>query len=339
MSAPLTAPRASAEVATAAQQLRRILDLVPRVADGEPRRVADLAALAGVDPKTVLKDLRALSSRYDAPGGFVEGLVILLDGDEVEVSTPHFQRPMRLTVAELRALELGLAIVAAERPPEEQRAIAGARTRVRACLAGGSRAVEALAAPDAVVAPDGAAPLDARGRALLDALREARLARRKVRLRYRKAHVDGAADRVVCPYALVAAQGCWYLVAFCETGQGVRVFRVDRIAAAEATDEPFAVRPDFRLGDVVRDGRVFATAEEPEQLVVRYSPVVARWIREREPGGRAEPDGSYVVAHPLADEAWAVRHVLQYGAEAEVLAPESVREAIVARLDEVVGLR
>ena len=33
---------------------------------------------------------------------------------------------------------------------------------------------------------------------------------------------------------------------------------------------------------------------------------------------------------PLLD--WAVRHVLQYGADAEVLAPGELREAIVERL-------
>jgi predicted DNA-binding transcriptional regulator YafY len=38
------------------------------------------------------------------------------------------------------------------------------------------------------------------------------------------------------------------------------------------------------------------------------------------------------VEHPLADTDWAVRHVLQYGPDAEVLEPAAVREEIVRRL-------
>jgi predicted DNA-binding transcriptional regulator YafY len=66
-------------------------------------------------------------------------------------------------------------------------------------------------------------------------------------------------------------------------------------------------------------------------MKVRYSPRIAQWIAEREEGETAN-DGSFVVDHPLADHDWAVRHVLQYGPEAEVLEPESVRAAVKVRL-------
>ena len=83
---------------------------------------------------------------------------------------------------------------------------------------------------------------------------------------------------------------------------------------------------------MLRDGRAFQSDVAARPLVVRYGPAVARWIAERE-GGMLDEDGSVTVTHPLADVDWAVRHVLQYGADAEVLAPADVREAIVRRLD------
>ena len=67
-------------------------------------------------------------------------------------------------------------------------------------------------------------------------------------------------------------------------------------------------------------------------MTVRYSPRVARWMAEREEATLAA-DGSLTIAHPLADDAWAVRHVLQYGPDAEVLEPASIRETIVAHLE------
>jgi predicted DNA-binding transcriptional regulator YafY len=41
------------------------------------------------------------------------------------------------------------------------------------------------------------------------------------------------------------------------------------------------------------------------------------------------------IAHPLADTAWAVRHVLQYGPDAEVVEPEEVRALVRRRLEEM----
>jgi predicted DNA-binding transcriptional regulator YafY len=43
-------------------------------------------------------------------------------------------------------------------------------------------------------------------------------------------------------------------------------------------------------------------------------------------------DGSLELDHPMTDVSWAVRHALQYGAEAEVLGPPEAREAIVKAL-------
>jgi predicted DNA-binding transcriptional regulator YafY len=66
-------------------------------------------------------------------------------------------------------------------------------------------------------------------------------------------------------------------------------------------------------------------------MKVRYSPRIARWIAEREGLSLAE-DGSLTVEHPLADAEWGIRHVLQYGPDAEVLEPLDLRNEIVKRL-------
>jgi predicted DNA-binding transcriptional regulator YafY len=63
---------------------------------------------------------------------------------------------------------------------------------------------------------------------------------------------------------------------------------------------------------------------------------VARWIAERE-GVPTAADGSVVVRYPLADRDWAVRHVLQYGEDAVVLAPATVQRAVLAVLDRLAG--
>ena len=309
--------------ATAAEQLRRLLHLLPALADGGEHALRDVAAQAGVDEKTLVRDLRSLADRLDDPGGFVEGVQITIDATHAAVHTSHFRRPMRLTTSELRALDLGLSMLRGERPSAEHGAIARARSRL----------ADALAETDddwtaEVRHADLAASADPEH---LAALRRALREHRVVRLTYRKGDAREAAPRDVHPYALVAAHGAWYLVAHCSSADAVRVFRLDRAESVTVLEAAFEPPADFSLDDVVRDGRVF-TAAEPETLRVRYGPRIARWIAERE--GRApDPDGSITIEHPLADHAWAVRHVLQYGADAEVLSPHSVRAALAARLE------
>lgn len=307
---------------TAARQLRRILDVLPRIADGERHDFAEIERLAGVDAELLLRDLRAITDRdddHDQPG-WVESVGIYIVSGSVQLRTAHFRRPMRITRGELAALELGLAMLRAERPHAEHAAIDGARARLRQALA---------ALPDDEVGdPVHAAASPAADREAFATLREALADRRAVRIAYHKG--DAPEPRTVHPYALAAVRDAWYLVARCERAADVRIFRLDRLASAERLDAGYEIPDSFSLDDWVRDGMAFR-AEDAGVLRVRYGAAIARWIAERE-GRPVDADGSITVEHPLADEEWAVRHVLQYGADAEVLEPESVRREIVRRM-------
>jgi len=69
-------------------------------------------------------------------------------------------------------------------------------------------------------------------------------------------------------------------------------------------------------------------ANDPVIAKVAFSARIARWLKERYPNGQDAGDGRYVVTFPVADPAWFVREVLQYGAEAKVLEPKGLREAV-----------
>ncbi len=308
---------------TAAAQLRRLLEIIPRLADDRSHSIDSVAKHAGTGRQTLLRDLRALAEREHDPAGFVEGVEVYIENDAVSMRSPHFLRPMRLTLAELAALELGLAMLERERPPEEVGPITGARAALRAVIT----RLPAEQAVDGVREGAAAAPVDP---ALLATLRRAAQARRKVRLFYQSGSATGAGARVACPYGLVATRGMWYLVAHCEKGEGLRFFRADRISRAEMLDEQFTLPADFSLDAVLQDGVAFR-AEQAAMLRVRYSPRIARWIAERAGVPLAE-DGSLILEHPLADAGWAVRHVLQYGPDAEVLAPAEMRAEVLRRL-------
>jgi proteasome accessory factor C len=313
---------------SATDQLRRILNLIPALADGEPHRIWDLSMDTGLDRKQIIHDLESIAERFDVPGGFVEGLQIYLSADTLSIVPNHFLRPMRLTRGELCALELGLKMLKAERPEEERKAIEKARFRL-------SWVISQL--PDREIASDlRYATLSATGDLEhLRKLREGFRQHRRVRLRYRKAGEQKSSVRIICPAGIVFASGMWYVVALCDAADEVRIFRLDRVEGVELLPVKFAPPKGNVVDALIKEGRAFQSSS-PGTLRVRYSPRVARWIAERE-GKQPEEDGSLTVEHPLADVDWAVRHLLQYGPEVEVLEPAEVREALVARLKEMAG--
>lgn len=306
---------------TAAAQLRRVLHLIPRLADGEDHALADVAQSAGTTPAELLSDFISISDRFDAPGGFVEGVSIMVETGTVSVHASHFHRPMRLTMPELCALELGLTMLREERTPVERAPIDRALERLRLTISNVPANDQHEGMRYADLANAGSAEH-------LGILRSAVREHRKVRLRYRAGGAKESTTRTICPHSLAHAEQMWYVVATSDDDT-VRFFRLDRVEAVELLADTF--QPDAGVvAGVMESGRAF---ESPSQhrMTVRYSPRIAPWVAERA-GEKVAADGSLTLEHQVADESWAVRHVLQYGPEAELLAPPELRQRVLERL-------
>ncbi len=108
------------------------------------------------------------------------------------------------------------------------------------------------------------------------------------------------------------------------------MFRLDRVMEARVREDGFDPPADFDPTDYLDAGRVYRAGDEV-RVTVRYSPRIARWIIERGEG-RVEDDGAVVVERLVSDPGWIVRHVLRYGPDAEVIAPDEVRGWVAAAL-------
>ncbi|MET8808797.1 YafY family protein [Streptomyces sp. NPDC004546] len=189
--------------------------------------------------------------------------------------------------------------------------------------------------------------------ALLPAVAEAVWEDRRVSARYRRGEAE--VERVLEPYGLVLKAGVWYLCArvadggSCRTGDGpsrtgdgpFRTYRIDRFGAVEPLEERFARDPDFDLpGHWAAQAERFARSILRAEVVVRLSPEGARTLRyavdplsAREAlSGPVEPDGAgwVTVTLPVESEEVAHAQLTTLGAEAEVLAPQSLRERFAA---------
>jgi proteasome accessory factor C len=317
-----------AERLTAEAQLGRILELLPRAARAGGVALAELAREMGTTEREVLRELEAVYTRaYYHPAGGGEDVQILIDPGQVEVwTTGEFRRPTRLGPREALALGLGLRVLAAGSPEPARPGMRELTERLEAGLA--EEAPGALLEGIAVH-PGSDSPEGIRAR-----LREAARGRRRCEIAYLKPGAPEPERREVDPYVLLAADGRWYLVGHCHRHAEVRVFRADRVIGVEPREERFAVPDGFDPGRYVTDGRVYHSTEDVE-ATVRFSARIARWIEERGPVER-QPDGSVWVRYRVADPDWLVRHVLEHGPDAEVLAPPEMR----ARVAEVVnGIR
>src|SRR6476659_6311848 len=176
---------------TAAAQLKRVLQLIPALADGEEHTLAEVARAAHTRPDELLRDLESISDRFDAPGGFIEGVSILVEQDTVCVTASHFHRPMRLTMPELCALELGLTMLRRERTLAEQAPIDRALERLR-------KTISQVPTNDRHEGTRWADLTDAGAAEHLSTLRTAIASHRKVELRYR---AGGATERPTRPNA------------------------------------------------------------------------------------------------------------------------------------------
>lgn len=313
---------------TATEQFRRLLAALPEIGTGNEVSIIELARRVGSDPDTVLAELRDLSERQGDPAGFVEHLQLYIEPERISMGPSlHFRRPMRLTLDEWRAIELGIALLRAERGPDDRPTLDALLGKVRELMA-------QLPAEEGVRA----ATLGAeRHSHAVAALRGAMRDRWKVEITYQKGASESPDVRTICPFSFVVEQGAWYLVAHCERSDAIRVFRLDRLLQLKVLSEPFDRPTDVDMEQLLSEGRAFV-GNPPERLRVRFSPRVARWIAEREwERSTRNDDGSLEVEYPLGDPDWAIRHVLQYGPDAEILAPMSLRQAVVARLKGIVA--
>ena len=213
----------------------RLFDLIQILRDGRLHRGRDLAEKLGVSLRTIYRDMDTLiASRIPVEGE--RGLGYMM-------TAPITLPPLNLTLQELEALHLGLAVVSKASDEEMQEAAASLSAKIDAVLP------EDRAAPAAgwgfAVYPFAEA---ARGFAHMAPLRGAIRSKRKVEITYLDA--EGArTTRRVRPLQMEYWGRVWTLTTWCELREDFRVFRVDRIETLDVTLDSFEDEPGRSLAD------------------------------------------------------------------------------------------
>ena len=213
----------------------RLFELIQILRDGRLHKGADLAKRLEVSLRTLYRDMDTLV----ASGIPVEGE----RGLGYMMTAPITLPPLNLSLTELEALHLGLAVVNKAADEELQKAAKTLSDKI-----------------DAVLPEDRAAPASgwgfavypfaeaARGFVHMAPLRAAIRSRRKVRITYAAPDAP-ATERVIRPLQMEYWGRVWTLTSWCELRDDFRVFRVDRISTLDVSYEDFREEPGKTLAD------------------------------------------------------------------------------------------
>lgn len=217
----------------------RLYHLSRRLRDGQVHRAAELADVFAVSERTIYRDME----RLKAGGLPVEGA----PGRGYRLTAALTLPPVNLTVEELEALHLGLAVVAEVADADLRAAANRLAAKVDTLLPEAGRVPEGGWQFDVFPFAEGSTAFH-----LIPALRRGVRERRKVRLVPAE---DGAGARVIWPLTLEFWGRLWTCVAWDEGADAFTEFRVDAVRRMTVLPDRFPDRPGRRYEDWLEQTR------------------------------------------------------------------------------------
>ncbi len=175
---------------------------------------------------------------------------------------------------------------------------------------------------------------------IFDTVINSLLAGMQLEIEYLKTSAGPGTHRRVDPLKLVNYQGRWYLLAWCRLRRGKRLFHLSRIRSIKATKKQIEhhLQPDddYLTGVFgIFKGKARFTA------TIALTGTAADTVRGQHwhPDQQIEQTKTGILLHlPVADDRELIMKVLQFGNEAEVIAPKTLRQKIQQTIENTAQL-
>lgn len=154
---------------------------------------------------------------------------------------------------------------------------------------------------------------------------------REVVITYRALSAEEMETYTIRPYEMEVCGNTIYVTGFSCKSRGLRLWKLDRMGSALATDVKFEKPDDYEFV-------WFASPTDPPQRVrILFDSSVARFVQENrwhESEKITErADGSLLVEYELQEMVFIKKRLLSYGCHAEVLEPASLRKQLKEEID------
>jgi proteasome accessory factor C len=290
----------------------RLLNLVPFLVAHQGVSVQDLSAEFAVTEGQMLEDLNTLWM-CGLPGYTPLELIDLsFDSGYVTIwNAETLQKPRALSRDEALSLILGLGYLADE--------VSGIGTDLTLALEGLIRRLTDSFDADASRRVHAGATTSAAIRGLID---RAISNREKISITYHSLARDVITERIIQPLEFRIEDEVEYLFAFCESSNGYRTFRLDRILHIAPSNTQLAPQPVVRLQEnkgftaEIAVGSRFRDASERFHI----------------PLGSGEEVQKITTVGFSSD--WLVREIMSFGGELRLLTPSSERDSLRRRSEQ-----
>ena len=134
--------------------------------------------------------------------------------------------------------------------------------------------------------------------------------------------------RTAEPARLVFKGGCWYLLAFCQTRQDWRIFRLVRMEDLTLEQEKSPLRRPPECLEAPPETR------REVELRLRFAPSAAWrvWDYFHPKQIAPEPDGHLLVNCAFPEDQWLLSFLLSFGSRLEVLSPVRWRDILAEEI-------
>jgi predicted DNA-binding transcriptional regulator YafY len=285
---------------------------------------SELAESLEVDSSTIRRDLARLSSA---------GVELRKRGRRYQLSFHRAMRSLRLTPDEVLALYLACRLLSrqqSDRNPHAERVMQKLAEAVRDDAPRFSSYIE-----DAAVLQR-SLHLRQGYLAVLETITQAWSEGRVIHLSYRD-QAGSITERRFHPYCIepYGATNSCYTIGFDELRRAIRTFKLDRVVAAEMTNDRFDIPSAYNPNRLFSEAWGVVWRDTPPQMVeLRFFDDAARIVQEAfwHPSQRvvAQQDGTCRVTFQVSEPNEMVAWIRQWGADVEVISPPKLREAIVA---------
>ena len=172
------------------------------------------------------------------------------------------------------------------------------------------------------------------GQKLLVAVMQAMLDSTGMELRYRKYMSEEEELRHIRPYAVKEFAKRWYVVAYSEEAEALRVYAMDRILSLRPTGKRFRMPKGFQVDELFASsyGIYLPEGEEPVLVTLRATPREAAYLRDLplHPSQTETRENHFVLR--VIPNPNLVMELCKHGNRLEVLEPESLRAQVAEEL-------
>ena len=176
------------------------------------------------------------------------------------------------------------------------------------------------------------------GNRFLAELMQAMLSGVKVVITYTKYTGDASEEVTVHPWAVKEHARRWYLVGYAEEREGTRVYGLDRIGSLKLSADPFEMPSGYDVDAEFADSYgPYLTGEEAVEILFRSTPLEARYLEDLPIHGSQrlvrETEEGPVFSIKVVPTVNLIMEFCRHGDRLEVLSPESVRQEVIAALE------